>query len=352
MYKNLIGLTKLNSRANSKQNMSNKTNKCQPDSISISGDTKSDAGSFLIEDYFGNSNYNQIYTNDNDTDDYHDYYNSSNLNQNNPSLNTNETGSICSKSDNMIVFKQDEEENEDEDDSFDNYNDLNDQDITPVKIGSEVRLDLINEIRDEFMNENDDSILSDTKSDRIPNDLIRAYSYDEDDDEEDKTDDSEEGSGGSNQKESSTLYKNNLNLNDLRIAIDEIEELTDVVESASNNKTCFVFVIKVWHMENDFLTKLRQKSAPSVSLLNDENLSWIVKRKYDEFYVLDTRLKEFHGGLITSAEFNMNNLHKITAQLPPKQRALFFLNDTNNVGFLNSIKNDFSKYLQVIKSSY
>jgi hypothetical protein len=59
-----------------------------------------------------------------------------------------------------------------------------------------------------------------------------------------------------------------------------------------------------------------------------------VKRKYDEFYVLDSRLKEFHG-----------ILDKSDAHLPPKQRNLF--GNSRNIDYLRSIKSDFERYIQV-----
>ncbi len=71
--------------------------------------------------------------------------------------------------------------------------------------------------------------------------------------------------------------------------------------------------------------------------------TWFVKRKYDEFYVLDTRLKEFHGETIGVSETNRPG---ISSNLPAKQRTMFLQSDAKILEYLNSVKLDFSKYLQ------
>ncbi len=317
MYKNLIGLNKVN------------TSKANPGKISLKkkqldAETRSE-NSILIEDYFGmgGTNSASVYNaNDGDNEDEAEYYNSG------------EPGTG--------MFKYDDEDDED----YENF-DMRREDLAlgpnetlNVKVGSDIRLDLIDEINDEFVNDDvsptslvtDKTSASQTNLDKFSADLIRAYSQDEDEDDGDYYKD-----------DSLNSASNQINLNNLQIAIDDIEELVD----KSNNKTCCVFVIKVWNLEAKYGGGGRRMSQVSLENESLEKPSWIVKRKYDEFYVLDSRLKEFHGGLITSSEFNVKNPHKITVQLPTKQRALFFLNNTNNSEFLHSIKDDFAKYLQV-----
>ena len=64
----------------------------------------------------------------------------------------------------------------------------------------------------------------------------------------------------------------------------------------------------------------------------------IGKRKYDEFYVLDSKLKEFHGGGLSHINDKVESLN---TQLPNKQRAMFFVSNSRNLEYLNSVKNDF-----------
>lgn len=188
-------------------------------------------------------------------------------------------------------------------DDFDRL-DFNVSEDELAKPGFEVRLDLINEIKDEFTGENDS------------NNSVEKYS--EKDEEEINSD----------------LEENPINLVKLRIAIDQIEELLD-----KSNKTCFVFLVQVWTVDSknqaDFFTR-----SPD----------WTVKRKYDEFYVLDNRLKEFHGELINDLEYDVNNANTITVQLPSKPRNVFF-NNSKNLDYLNSVKKDFAKYLQSLLSN-
>ena len=161
---------------------------------------------------------------------------------------------------------------------------------TDSKSSIVMRLDLMNEIKDEIL---DESNQSDSKS--------TNYVYENEDEEEDDDDD---------------MHQNDdiENLNNLKICIDEIEELVD-----KSNKPCYVFVIQVWHIQFE--------------ANNESEPNWQVKRKYDEFYVLDTKLKEFHGD-------------ELSAELPNKQRNIFY-STSRNLEFLNSVKNDFAKYVQV-----
>ncbi|RNA09819.1 sorting nexin-14 isoform X1, partial [Brachionus plicatilis] len=191
-----------------------------------------------------------------------------------------------------------EEINEDEFDQLD-FNTIEDELIKP---SPQVRLDLINEIKDEF-NDKDFSV---------------EKSSDKDEDEEVDSDSDE----------------NKINLSNLRIAIDQIEELVD-----KSNKTCFVFIIQIWAVD-----------PKSPSDFFNQKPNWSVKRKYDEFYVLDNRLKEFHGELINEMEYNVNNPNTITVQLPSKPRTVFF-NSSKNFDYLNSVKKDFAKYLQSLLSN-
>ena len=182
-----------------------------------------------------------------------------------------------------------------------------------------IRLDLMNEIKDEIT---DEQALSASKS--------KCNEQDEEDDEEDEIEGDE-----------STV--DNVNLANLRICIDEIEELTD-----KSNKTCYVFVIQVWNLQPAFdrLQRMNEAGGAQDTLGYDEVPTWSVKRKYDEFYVLDTRLKEFHGGLL-NAESSGTNRQQISVSLPSKQRVVFLQSNAKHFEYLNSVKNDFSKYLQV-----
>lgn len=171
----------------------------------------------------------------------------------------------------------------------------------------EIRLDLINEIKDE--------IFDDAQA------VAGTQKNEEEEDIDDEDDEQEEG-----------LETIDVNLNNLRVCIDEIEEVTDKA-----NKKCFVFVIQVWNLQPTF------KQLDEGSSNFDEVPTWYIRRKYDEFYVLDTRLKEFHGGAIgaeaSRQQFNVN--------LPAKQRTMFLQSNTKTLEYLNSIKLDFTKYLQV-----
>jgi hypothetical protein len=254
---------------------------------------------------------------------------------------------------NRFVSDYGDEDDEDEEDIVDeltrNINELN-------KTSSSVRLDLINEIKDEFL---DDS----ATGGNVSNDNSLNDAHKEVNSENDEEDDNEDN-------EDFFSEEKTVNLNNMRICIDEIEELTDKA-----NKTCFVFVVQVWdlqstleainlanssaHDQHHHKSKLASTSSISSNTSNDtssnnkqdkektiagisQSPSWCVKRKYDEFYVLDSRLKEFHGGILSINESNI--------QLPPKQRFLFFgSSSAKNLEYLYSIKNDFARYLQVMQ---
>ncbi|CAF0709444.1 unnamed protein product [Brachionus calyciflorus] len=264
MYKNLIGLNKI--AYNRSQYTANRKKKDR------NNDNRSEDGnSLLLDDY--------------ETDEL-------SLNENHFGINKNE---------------QINEINEDEEDDLESF-ELNSFEDDSVKPSADVRLDLINEINDEFSDANDLIINQNETS----NKTLENEEDEEDYDETDQESQHEE-----------------INLNNLRIAIDEIEELVD-----KSNKTCHVFIIQVWSIDS-------KKNE-----MSESSPIWCVKRKYDEFYVLDTRLKEFHGELINNLDYNVNNPNQITLQLPSKQRALFFLSNSKNFEYLNSVKNDFAKYLQ------
>lgn len=110
------------------------------------------------------------------------------------------------------------------------------------------------------------------------------------------------------------------------------------------NKTCFVFVIQVWNLQPTF-DKLQQESEGIKSDELDEVPTWYVRRKYDEFYVLDNRLKEFHGGTIGN-EADTPHKHQLSINIPNKQRTMFLNSNAKTLDYLNSVKNDFTKYLQ------
>lgn len=172
-----------------------------------------------------------------------------------------------------------------------------------------IRLDLINEIKDEILDDQHTNV-----------GIANLKSIDEDEEEVDLQEDNE---------------SMDVNLNNLRVCIDDIEELTD-----KSNKTCFVFVIQIWNLQPT-LKNLEE----GVSTNGFEDVpTWYVKRKYDEFYVLDTRLKEFHGYAI-NAEARSSQLN---ANLPAKQRTMFLQSNAKTLEYLNSIKLDFTKYLQCL----
>jgi hypothetical protein len=319
MYKNLIGL---NRRTSPRLNNKNSNNKKSNDYIN--SETRSDKDSCslsIIEDYF------------NDLDeDVVDYMNETNTSAFYSTRDSNAPNTHESK-------KNEDDDNDDEDeyDTFGFQNDNPDDSNDSIsRSGCEVRLDLINEIKDEFL---DDDINSVNKSNFSANDkssLIDFVNQESNDEDEESNDEEEDDNDN----------VNNVNLNNLRICIDEIQELVD-----KSNKTCYVFIIEVWNLQPRNITN---KNTTQVKKESNENKSqssiptWSVKRKYDEFYVLDSRLREFHGGLFVSSDAtsNLTNHEQIFAQLPPKQRALFFLNNARNIEFLYSIKDDFAKYLQ------
>ncbi len=245
-------------------------------------------------------------------------------------------------------FEQKEKDSlkDDEDDDDEEYGEYHVKDDNLFQnLGSEVRIDLINDIKGEFLENDSNSPF--LKKNGIEKKNVASfselkYSYSKDEDEEEEENEAHD-------KNTEAMS----NLSNLRICIDEIEELVD-----KSNKTCFVFVIQVWNLQpllEHAAAKLKNEQnniedSNKMSSFNDELPTWSVKRKYDEFYVLDNKLKEFHGGLISSNnEYNINNQNQITVQLPSKQRAVFLIANTKGqIEFLNSVKNDFTKYLQVI----
>lgn len=264
MYKNLIGLERIKLKKNNQKRLDNRSYTLSDNAVQLN-ESKSEA-SFNI--------YAENEHDDNAVVD--DFYHSS--------LNND-------------IFNEEYDAEDDENDyyDFDTVNGSN-HGAEDNEVNRAMRLDLMNEIKDEIF---DDSFKNnDTTSDNY------IAEEEEDDDENDDQDYESE--------------VENINLNNLRICIDEIEELSD-----KSNKTCYVFVIQVWNIQQE----------PT----SDLSPNWQVKRKYDEFYVLDTKLREFHGGHLNP-----------DLELPTKQRALFFVSNSRNLEYLNSIKNDFAKYTQVV----
>lgn len=278
MYKNLIGLQKLNAKSNAKNSQNAK--KLERANEIDQNDVKSESSSMLLIDDF-NSN------NDFELDEFNEYL--------------NENSYLSNYKDQQGENEDNENDDEDEIDNFDPKNDFNDSSQTKPG-GYEYRLDLINEINDELLGDDRMVINDDLKSLEAPKEV-----YDDEEDEEEDDEDDDENSN-----------VENINLNNLRISIDEVKELVD-----KSNKTCNVFVIQVWNLQIK-PSQIEKKHEPNHEQAHNEEMpSWCVKRKYDEFYVLDTKLKEFHGGLISNSEYNINNPNQITVQLPPKQRGLF-----------------------------
>jgi hypothetical protein len=231
---------------------------------------------------------------------------------------------------------------------------------------SNFRIDLMNEINYEFFDEDTTSVNNNNNNnenkkintDQDDND-VNHNKYEDDEDENDDNNnnndnDNDDDNDNYNQNDAEPEPKdddddyttNNTLLNHhLRVCIDEIEELKD-----KSNKLCYVFVIQVWSL---------QPMSANQNNTTQKSPTWCVKRKYDEFYVLDSKLKEFHGDLTESAAATStppvnNNLvvnnstnQILMAQLPSKQRTIaFFGNNSKNLQFLDSVKNDFAKYLQ------
>ena len=165
---------------------------------------------------------------DEDADDAEDYYDNSE--QNKPK-----------GGENILEEDNDDDEDADETSPLPENSSMN-------KSGCEVRLDLINDIKSEFLeHEIGASFTSGYGSNIGLNDqrlatgeLKPQYSKDEDDDDEehDEYDKSTEAMSC---------------LNNLRICIDEIEELVD-----KSNKTCFVFVIQVENFYFIFYSQWKQ----------------------------------------------------------------------------------------------
>ncbi len=269
MYKNLIGLERLKLKRNNTKKMDNKSHNL------------SDTAGNLNENKSDTSCVNEMSNeNDQEMDNNDDFY-QANLNEND----------------------DDDDEDDDDDYNFDATGEsfLDETDET----NRSIRLDLMNEIKDEIF---EDSFKYDS------NNILNEENKDEDDDDDDEDDYEYES------------QVENINLNNLRIWIDEIEEVLD-----KSNKTCFVFVMQVWNIQQENVNP-------------DLSPNWQVKRKYDEFYVLDSKLKEFHGGGLSHINDKVESLN---TQLPNKQRAMFFVSNSRNLEYLNSVKNDFAKYIQV-----
>lgn len=204
-----------------------------------------------------------------------------------------------------------------------------------AKLNSEVRLDLINEINDEFLEE-DGMALGGSKPASASN--PQNMSLDDEDDEDQKiymgdsvsglvgggVVASEDEDGDEDNNDSSSI-----NLANLRVSIDGLDEVNE------SSRTGYVFVIRVWNLDPKLVVKSGVGDTPN----------WFVKRKYDEFYVLDARLRQFHGGGLMTGQQAKNQISVV--QLPSKPRAILsFSNKENNLEYLESIQNDFERYIQ------
>ncbi len=98
-------------------------------------------------------------------------------------------------------------------------------------------------------------------------------------------------------------------------------------------------MFQVWNLQPTFRQLDKAVKSDEVA----EVPTWFVKRKYDEFYVLDTRLREFHGEAIGVSEMTRSG---VSLNLPAKQRIMFLQSDAKILEYLNSVKMEFSKYLQ------
>ncbi|KAK7076525.1 Sorting nexin-14 [Halocaridina rubra] len=122
----------------------------------------------------------------------------------------------------------------------------------------------------------------------------------------------EEG-GGLSQSQSGLegLTSSFRDLSAWRVCIPSVEPRID-----ANNKTYYAFIVNV--------TRIDVTGAE-----HPDEVHWEVERRYHEFYILETKLTEFHG------EFQDN-------QLPPR-RSLFTSKD---IGFMQSRRQIFEEFLQ------
>ncbi|CAF1564117.1 unnamed protein product [Rotaria sordida] len=106
-------------------------------------------------------------------------------------------------------------------------------------------------------------------------------------------------------------------LNTWRIRISGIKELQDNIHSHTKY---FVFIIEIRRLDGN----------NENSLINDdEKAHWIITRRYQDFYLLEQKLIQFHGVFSD-------------ARLPPKRSTTF----VRNREFLESIKKDFDNFLR------
>ncbi|CAF3732398.1 unnamed protein product [Adineta steineri] len=110
-------------------------------------------------------------------------------------------------------------------------------------------------------------------------------------------------------------------LNTWRVLISHAEEVRDNYNSAA--KYC-VFIIEVQRMETNTINPM---------MIDDEKTHWIVARRYQDFYLLEQKLTEFHGVFSD-------------ARLPAKRSAT----TARNVEFLQSLKKDFEYFLRHLLS--
>ncbi|CAD5114305.1 DgyrCDS3447 [Dimorphilus gyrociliatus] len=118
---------------------------------------------------------------------------------------------------------------------------------------------------------------------------------------------------------------------------DQVMEATSPLHDLSNWRVCIVDILEKYDQEKKpfwtFVLELRRIDRLDFPCTDKEMCDppmWKVERRYHEFYVLESRLQEFHGDNIPP---NLN--------LPPKKTF-----GTSRKDFLASKKKEFEEYLQ------
>ena len=118
-------------------------------------------------------------------------------------------------------------------------------------------------------------------------------------------------------------------LSQWKVSIDKV----DTKIEHNSFKYFYVFRIKV-DIENDDEVKNEELNDEFNYLNKQTSQSWIVERKYDEFYVLDDKLRKFHG-------VSLSRIVGLSSK-----RTLF----KQSLAFLESKKLEFEKYLHELMS--
>jgi sorting nexin-14 len=117
-----------------------------------------------------------------------------------------------------------------------------------------------------------------------------------------------------------------------RVKIEKVETKLE----HNSFKYFYVYVVRITQTELfDDACSVNEGTIDDEFVAKDKPLSWLVERKYDEFYVLDEKLKKFHGNALDSI-----------AVLSPK-RTLF----KQSVAFLEGRRREFEKYVQALLTS-